>query len=178
MIESPLKSEDWPLSLEEDLQLFLSVARTQYDADPTNPLPAIHAIAYVRSYYELAQIEPPENIEIPSWIIDVIAKGYWIYADSVEAESKISFGEALGIEGGGQGKGPKIKKYQKAMRDIRVATLIALRKESGVKIEAAIEEAAAATGRNHKTIYAIWGDHKDHARAALKHLRATQAQTS
>lgn len=178
MIESPLMSEDWPLTLEEDLELFLHIAHAQFDDDPTNPLPAFHAIAYVRSYYEQAQIELPANIEIPSWIIDVIAKGYWIYGESWEDKSGTPFGKALGIEGGGRGKGPRIKKYQKKMRDIRVATLIALRKESGVKIEAAIEEAAAATGRDHKTMYAIWGDHKDHAHAALKRLRAIQAQKS
>lgn len=178
MIESPLALEDWPLTLEEELALFLHITHAQFDADQTNPLPAFQAIAYVRSYFERAQIELPASIEIPSWVIDVIAKGYWTYADSVEAGDGNSFGKALGIEGGGRGKSPKIKKYQKEMRDIRVAILIALREEGDVKIESAVEEAAASTGRDHKTMYPIWAKHKDHVRSALKRLRAAQARTS
>lgn len=177
--ESPLSDETWSLSDEESLALFLEVAREQFASDRTNPLPAFKAIGFVTSYY-WQQGTSPETIEIPLWAAETICSGFMQYWDEAKgAAPRQSFGEALGLEGGGQGRRPKILAYLKSWNDIQICLAIAFKDESGIKIEAAIQEIAGKRGLSYTTVRDIWSRHAEHARNALRNFRTRHpAKTS
>jgi hypothetical protein len=43
-LESAWSDENWPFTAEQDLLVFLNIARIAFAADPTNPLPAFEAL--------------------------------------------------------------------------------------------------------------------------------------
>ena len=66
------------------------------------------------------------------------------YRDKTLDGTLVTLGEAFGIEGGGQGAQRKIKEALLHLRNIRIATFIAQQEATGIKIEAAIQNARSA----------------------------------
>ena len=69
----------------------------------------------------------PENaahypIPVPWWIVDALGRGWQRY---MEAPERSTLGEALGLEGGGQGKQPAKREWAKDLRDLRLAIAVA-----------------------------------------------------
>ncbi len=83
----------------------------------------------------------------------------------------MTFGEAYGIEGGGQGKEPRISIDIREDRDIRIATTIASRKEQGIKIEASIQKMREETELSCSQVRRIWQRHRKEAVSAVRNLK-------
>jgi hypothetical protein len=174
-IESVWTDENWPFTPEQDLAMFLEIARQAFLSDHTNPLSAFETLNYLTAYYWQRE-EAPETITVPFWAVEALAEGFTRYKKSHETgATSLTLGEALHVEGRGQGKRPRIHEAQKRLRDIRLATRLVLLEEQGWKIEAAIEEVAAKSKLHHTTIRDLWAQHAHHAREALKTFRQAQA---
>ncbi len=61
-------------------------------------------------------------IQVPWWIVDILGRGWCRYMDAPE---RSTFGDALGLEGGGQGKQPAKREWTKYLRDLRLAIAVA-----------------------------------------------------
>jgi hypothetical protein len=174
-IESVWTDENWPFTPEQDLAVFLEIARQGFLSDGTNLIPAFEALNYLAAYYWQRE-EAPETITIPFWAVEALAEGFLRYKKSHETGgTSLTLGEALHIERRGQGKRPRLHEAQKQLRDIRIATRLVLLEEQGWKIEAAIEEVAARSNMHHTTIRDLWSRHADHAREALEAFQQAQA---
>jgi hypothetical protein len=106
--------------------------------------------------------------------VEVIAAGYHLYQEGHTGSSKAkpTFGEALGLEGGGQGKRPRIQDALNFRRNIRIAIHIVLLEEQGWKIEAALQKIADDSGIHPNTIRNIWAERAEQARRALRLFRS------
>lgn len=171
--ESPLKGEHWPLTPEEELALFLEMEHAKLQADPSHALPAFQALTYVMAsiWRQDEHPSPTHSVTVPMWAAETIAQGFMQYQDTAKQKYLITLGEAYGIEGGGQGKQPKIKAYLRQLRDIRIATQIAMREESGIKLEAALQEMADKTNLSLGNVRRVWERHSGIARSALSNFR-------
>ena len=174
--QSALKNADWPLSEEETFALMLDTQRQCFQADKTNSLPAFHAMACLLSYIWRKDENTPDRVSVPYWVVEVIGKGFMRYMDSAASGQTVGFGQAMQIEGGGQGKPPRIVQYLKEVGDMRIAQQIAVAKQAGVKVEAAVQDAADAYNLNHQTIRDIWSRLAGHAQKQLRRLRAAIEQ--
>lgn len=171
--ESPLKDENWPLTPEQDLELFLQMEYERFRSDPSHALPAFNALAYATTgLWQNQQTHSSEDaITLPIWVAEVLTNGFLRYSKAAEENRFITLGEAYGIEGGGQGKLPRILNAAKELRDIRLATTVAQRKLDGIKLEAALQEMVDATGLSLGQVRRIWEKHRKKALSMLKNLR-------
>ena len=155
--ESPLKDEDWPLTRSEELIFYLQMQRQRFEADRSNVLPAFGALTYiVTDFWHNAETPRDCDVTIPLWTLETIAEGFLRYQDAAESGHSVTFGEAYGIEGGGQGKEPRISIERRELRDIRLVTTIAFRKEQGIKIEASIQKMSEETDLSCSQVRRIW----------------------
>ncbi len=170
--ESPLKDEDWPLTRPEELILYLQMQRQLFEADRSNALPAFEALTYIATEI-WGNGETPRDcaVTIPLWIVETLAEGFLRYRDAAENGPSKTFGEAYGIEGGGQGKEPRISIEIRKLRDIRLATTIASRKEQGIKIEASIQKMSEETELSCSQVRRIWQKHRKEAVSAVRNLK-------
>ncbi len=83
----------------------------------------------------------------------------------------MTLGEAYGLEGGGQGKEPRIQRSLRQLRDIRIATAIARAGMKGVKIEAALQEQADETRLSVGQVRRIWESNRDRAASAVRNFQ-------
>lgn len=173
ILDSPLDDENLPLTPEQELELFLQMEYERFRANPSNALPAFSALAYATTgHWQNKQTNSSKHtITLPIWVAEVLTEGFLRYFNAAEENSFISFGEAYRVEGGGQGKPPKILKEEKETRDIRIATMIAQHKLAGIKLESAFHELAAKTGLSRDHIRHIWEKHRKKALSALQNLR-------
>ena len=170
--ESPLKDEDWPLARPEELSLYLQMQRQRFEADRSNVLPAFSALTYiVTEIWGNAETLRDRDVKIPLWIVETLAEGFLRYRDAAENGRSMTFGEAYGVEGGGQGKKPRISIEIRELRDIRLVTTIASRKEQGIKIEASIQEMSEKTGLSRSQVRRIWQKHRKQAVSAVRNLK-------
>ncbi len=67
--------------------------------------------------------EPQDEafVRVPWWIVDYLAQAWFVYRDVAEGKT---FGEVLGIEGGGSGKHPAKNKWIKHNRDLLLALAV------------------------------------------------------
>ena len=63
--------------------------------------------------------DPEALVTIPFWVVDYLARTWVAYCH--DAPKGQPFGEALGLEGGGQGKRPAREQWRKHFRDLRLA---------------------------------------------------------
>jgi hypothetical protein len=174
-IESVWTDENWPFTPGQDLAMFLEIAHQAFLSDRANPIPAFEAVNYLAASCWQRE-EAPETIRVPFWAVEALAEGFFRYMKSHEAGgTSLTLGEALQVEGRGQGKRPRIHEAQKQLRDIRIATHLVLLEEQGWKIEAAIEEVSDRSKLHHTTVRDLWAKHANHAREALKAFRQSQA---
>jgi hypothetical protein len=172
-LESAWTDANWPFTAEQDLAVFLHLAREFFEAKPTSPLPAFEVLNYIACYYWRSD-RTPETVSVPFWAVEVIASGYNLYREGHTGSSKAKpkFGEALGLEGGGQGKRPRIQDALNFRRNIRIAIHIVLLEEQGWKIEAALQKIADDSGIHPNTIRNVWAERAEQARRALRLFRS------
>jgi hypothetical protein len=171
--ESPLHGKPWPFSLEQDLAVFLMILEDRFRNDTSNPLPAFEALNCIASYVWLTEKEKPPTytLPIPWWVVQTLAIGFNIYRDRAVSTALTTLGEAYNLEGRGQGKNPRIQHELRQLRDIRIATAIALASANGVKIEAALQEQADKTRLSVGQVRRIWETNRGRASSAVRNLR-------
>ena len=171
--KSPLEDEQWPFTPEEELALFVEMEHQQLEAEPSHTLPAFNALAFIMAAtWKREETGAPEaEVVLPKWVAETLAQGFFKYRDAAHASQKVSLDEAFCLEGRGQGRQPPIVREKVNVRDIRIAISIAKRKLDNVKIEAALQEMADATGLSLGQIRRIWEKHRKKALSALNNLR-------
>lgn len=170
-----------PLTMDTVLlrSTFLAAYYIAFLSDTKNPQPAFQALAAVASYWwEEGEPSPTAMVKLPWWVIDVLASGYMLYQDAAEAGRTTTLGEAYNLEGGGQGKEPRIKQKLRFHRDLHIALYIAKRADDGVSREQAIAEMADHLQMGESTIRRIWSKYKDRAPGYLAHLQTLNASRS
>ena len=170
--ESPLKDEDWHLTRPEELIFRLEMRRQLFEADRSHALPAFDALTYiVAEIWGNAETPRDCDVTIPLWIVETLVEGFLRYRDAAESGRSVTFGEAYGIEGGGQGKEPRISIELRELRDIRLVTMIAFRKEQGIKIEASIQKMSEETELSCSQVRRIWQKRRKQAISAVRNLK-------
>ena len=169
MPESPLGDVSLTDAPENELELCLDILRQQFETNPSHTLPAFEALTAIVSHAWLHDEHPP-TVTVPWWTAEILCEGFMRYRDSALTAAPITLGEAYGIEGGGQGKQPKIQESLRELRDIRIATGVAMREAEGQKIEAALQDAADASGLSLSHVRRIWENNRDHARSSWKNF--------
>ncbi len=154
--ESPLTGLDLGLSPEEDLALNLEYEAERFRSDPTNPLRAFMALAYIVAYWWGKEEDPPHNrVEIPWWVAHVLAEGFHRYRDSAQSIAPMSLGEAYQLEGG-QGSEPKMKIALRELRDTRIVLAIAFLRAEDLPLEQAIQRLADLADLSADRVEKIW----------------------
>lgn len=160
---------DRDLSEGEQLASMLFTDQYLFEEDPTNTLPALDAITQIAVYrwrQEQTGIEkmtPEHYVRVPWWVIQTVAVAFQQYARPERGEPRMTLGETFKIEGGGQGRWPKIKKWSQLKRDRRYAVSIALRYVKGSTIEIAIAELSEILDLSVDRLWEIWTEHRDPA---------------
>ncbi len=168
--ESPLEGKSWPRSRDQDLPHFLAMLESEFHRDTSNTLPAFEAVNLIASHLWERDQSSPEFVSVPWWTVEVLAMGYNIYRDGALSNAPLKLGEAFGLEGGGQGKQPRIQQSLQKLRDIRIAGAIAFNSAEGVKIEAALQEQADLTQLSVGQIRRIWEENREQAENAVKNF--------
>ena len=138
---------DIPTSRDDLRRVFLDAYKAHFEQDTTNPLPAFDALESVIGYWWESGDEPKDGVvEVPYWALEIFVRGYHQYKDAHERRERMHFGEAFGIEGGGQGKQPRIRRHMVEGKDRNIALWIALDQEQGISREQAIANAAERIG--------------------------------
>jgi hypothetical protein len=172
--DSPLRDEPWPFSFEQDLAIFLMMLEEQFRKDTSDPLPAFEVLNYIASYIwktETTETPSTDSIPVPWWVVQALAIGFNIYRDRAQSTTPMTLGEAYNLEGRGQGKNPRIQHELRQLRDIRIATAIALASANGVKIEAALQEQADKTRLSVGQVRRIWETNRGRASSAVRNFR-------
>ena len=159
------------LTEEEQMRLDVEVAYAQFKANQRHAFFPFWALSRIYSFHVL-QDDIPDAIKVPSWIIDVLFSGFSSYRDAIGSNK--SFGEAFGLEGGGQGRLPAARQFEISLRNIQVCLSIALAEDQGMKVEAAIQEAADKRELSPTTVRDIWAKNAEHARSCLKNFRESR----
>ena len=150
---------------------YLDACEHAFRGNTKTAFAAFEALASVAAFWWQPGRNPPERVEVPWWALDVIASGFMIYNDEWDAGDNTGFGEAFGIEGGGQGTKPILAKVRKLRRDRNIALYIAMAVEKGVSVETAVADTAEHCSLNERTVWRIWGDLGTVARRKLSDYR-------
>ena len=126
--------------------------------------------------------DPRELVGIPLWALNAVAERYDLYARAHITNRTTKFGEAFGIEGGGQGQKPKIRQHMRDARNRALCLSIALMKR---RTEMTLDEIfsklasdeiqhtdSSKAGISTEHLKRIWNELRDQANAAI--VRATQ----
>ncbi len=170
MPESPLDNEPWPRTDKEDLKAFLSMCEAEFQQDTRNALPAFEALTYCVAHHWRKNRHPKE-LKLPWWAAEVLCAGYLTYKDQAQTNNPVSLGQAYNIEAQAQGKGRAVATSLRRLRDLRIALAIALLREEGWKMEAALEKTYQEVGLSITQIKRIWRKYGKRAREQLKKLR-------
>lgn len=166
------------LPAEVELQVFLSMAREQFESDRSTALHAFLAIGYLTSYdWRIESREEPQEISVPYWIMKALGIGWMNYREANSAKRTTTLGEAYNIEGGGQGKSKKVKNLDFEFRDFRIATKIAIDHSNGSTITAAKSDVSNLLGLSEETINRIWKKMGKKAKQAVKNVHMGQNLT-
>ena len=130
-------------------------------------LSAFEALVYIGGYWLFNspqkttdpdwKPEPDALVSVPMWVVLSLASAWNAYRD---APSLKTFGEVLGIEGGGQGKQPAMKASMKKHRDLRLTLEVHKRRvESGLSLEKAYAAVAESNGTSENIVRRAWKLH-------------------
>ena len=106
--------------------------------------------------------EPEALVTVPMWVVLNLASAWNAYRDAPSAKT---FGEVLGIEGGGQGKWPAMKDWMKKNRDLRLVLEVhrirVEAKERGqrLSLEKAYASVAESTDTTKGIVRDAWKQH-------------------
>jgi len=164
----------------EDLRtVFVDLYRAHFELDTTNPLPAFDALSSIVSYWwERHEVPESGMINIPWWAGEFIAAGYQIYRKAHRERRSTKFGEAYGVEGGGQGKQPRIRKHMRVSKDRDLALWVALELEKNGTNENAIAATAERSNVSESNVARAWSDWGASVQERLQRFRRDQASRS
>ncbi len=110
-------------------------------------------------------------IQVPWWVVDILGRGWHRY---MEAPERSSLGEALGLEGGGQGKQPAKREWTKYLRDLRLAIAVAefrnqhFQKGKRLSLEKAYGLVATKADCSKYKVSRAWKKHGPKVKASLE----------
>ena len=164
----------------EDLRtVFIDLYRAQFELDTTNPLPAFDALSSLVAYWwERHEVPESGTISIPWWAGEIIAAGYQTYCADQKEVRITKFGEAYGIEGGGQGKHPRIRRHMRVSKDRDLALWVALELEKNSTYENAVAETAERCDVSESNIARAWHDWGELVKELLQKFRRGQTSRS
>ncbi len=137
--------------------LFLLRGFWTFDAPPGEYPDAEHSAHYM--------------IQVPWWIVDILGRGWCRYMDAPE---RSTFGEALGLEGGGQGKQPAKREWAKDLRDLSLAIAVAefrnqyFQRGKRLSLEKAYGQVATKAQSSEDIVRLAWRKHGPMVKASLE----------
>jgi hypothetical protein len=169
-IESPLTDEFWShLSMEQKLDWMLSIHRDQFNEDRSSAVLPLHALMLIFEYHaQKGESDETAKVAVPWWIVRAICIGITEYAEAFRQHAPKSLGEAMGIEGGGQGREPRWFGAERLTRDIRIALRLAFAEIRGEKLEAVKEGISKEASLSMSQVERIWSANSKRARAAVR----------
>lgn len=159
--------------------ILLKVLEEKAASDPQQyaVLAAFEGLAIIagcwRGYGKFEGPVPPDNamLPVPRWIVDTLGAG-WLQ-HRTKAPTGKTLGETLKIEGGGPGRQPGKRKWNRYLRDLRLAREVFEERQ-----DITYEQAAANVAQRHKlsdrTIKRAWSDHG----SAIEKAAASYDKTS
>ena len=142
---------------------------------------AFEALAVVagcwRGYgkFQAPRPEPTGFVPVPVWALDTIAAG-WIRYRAEDVKGR-TLGEALGIEGRGQGRRPRKESWNNWFRDLRLAKeLYELRRDN--TYEDAVHAVAESNRVSESTVRRAWSAHGQAIEAAAASFTTSESGDS
>ncbi|MCZ6592156.1 MAG: hypothetical protein O7B98_13580 [Alphaproteobacteria bacterium] len=144
--------------------VFLKVLQEKAASDPHRyaVLAAFEGLAIIAECWRGRGIYkgpvPPDNAMqlVPRWIFDTLGEG-WLQ-HRTEAPAGQTLGETFHIEGGGAGRQPGIRKWNRYLRNLGLA-----RQVFEARQNTTYEEAVASVAQQHdlsdRTVKRAWSDH-------------------
>ena len=158
---------------------YMSAWRSKFENDPTNILPAIKGLQSVASYYwQFPDEQGSDSVGVPFWVVEVLSEGFFRYENARSADRTTTLGEAFGLEGGGQGKQPKLKEQRTIVRDRNIALSIAMQIAEELTVEEAVNLVAEQHSLSEKTVWPIWSKYKDLAQSSLNNYQTLKTSGS
>lgn len=166
-----------PEFIERDLTALFSF----YASDPKTLYAAFESLERICQHWwddEVAAERPDPQfglpplscVPVPWWIVHLLGKAWMNYKPAPQGTT---IGEALGLEGGGQGKRPQRQLFETKLRDMNLALEVAHRIESVAdegqreSVEKAIAEVAEQFGHKERRVRAAWDKEKGTVRKSL-----------
>lgn len=177
----PLATDELGVEMtSEDLRtVFVDAYRAHFELDTTNPLPAFDALSSLVVYWwERDEVPESGTINVPWWAGEIIAAGYQIYRAAHKEGRSTKLGEAYGIEGGGQGKQPRIRRHMRVSKDRDLALWVALELEKNSTYENAVAETVERCGVSESKIARAWRDLGEPVKERLRQFRRGQTSRS
>ena len=115
-------------------------------------------------------LEPTSLVVAPLWAIDTLGAG-WMNYRSTNGGSR-TLGEALRIEGGGQGKARLKAAWNRWFRDLRLAGEVYRARQTKTYLDS-VAEVAEQHGVSDGTVKRAWSEHGQQIRAAAASLRTS-----
>ena len=130
-------------------------------------LSAFEALVYIGRYWRFdspqmkadPDWEPPAEVlvAVPLWVVANLARAWLAYLGAPPGKT---FGETLGIEGGGQGKRRAKEARMKKNRDLLLTMEVHKRRvESGLSLEKAYASVAESKGTSEDIVRRAWRQH-------------------
>lgn len=176
--DSPLTELESELAENEELVLHNFARFIQYEKDAS----VLHALDAILATNALVHSEGQDNphllVRVPLWALNAISGRYASYSDAHIEDRSTKFGEAFGVEGGGQGKPPKIRSHLKEARNRSLCMTVAYEKRrnpdksldkifSELASEEQKNEEDTASGISAEHLKDIWKKHRKTANEAL-----------
>ena len=145
-----------------------------------NSLSAFEALGLLREFwatnappgeYPDAEHAAHYTIPVPWWIVDILGPGWQRYMGSPE---RSTLGEALGIEGGGQGKHPAKREWTNYLRDLNLAIAVAefrnqnFQRGKRLSLEKARKRVATYADCSEDMVIRAWKKHGPKVKASLE----------
>lgn len=155
--------------------------KAQEDPDKFAVLAALESLAVIggcwRGYgkFEAPEMKMEDMVPVPIWVLDTIGAGWIRYrAQNIPGRT---LGEALGLEGGGQGKRPAKEKWNAWFRDLGLARdLFGARQTT--TYEKAVAEVADRAGVSESTVARAWAEYGEQIQAAAESLTISRSDGS
>lgn len=153
--------------------ILLKVLKAKADSDPEKyaVLAALEGLSVIagcwRGYGSYKGPEPPDwaQLPVPRWIFDTLGCAWITHRKS--APSGKTFGETLGIEGGGQGRKPAKDRWNQYLRDLTLAHEVLIEKQTST-YEEATSNVAGRHGVGKRTVQRAWTEHGSALQAAAE----------
>ena len=130
-IKHPLDALGMPKG-SEHLDRDLAAWRADFESDSSSALPAFWALAHcVAAQWTKVDQDDPAMIQLPYWAAQAVAIGFNNYREACESGRTTTFGEAFGVEGGGQGKQRKFARFEQERQKRTIALAIVLLQRTG-----------------------------------------------